>query len=183
MPAIENNFWDYMLKGDKNAFLTIYNNFYNALFKYGFSLTADRELTKDCIQEMFLEIWHTRATVSSGILNVRAYLFTWLRRKISRTIALKAREKTVYETDISNYSEAPYEELLIAFQADEIKKERLARALENLTKKQKSIIRMKFFDNLSYEDIALKTSLTTRTVYNTIYEALRHLREDVGQLI
>ncbi len=61
----------------------------------------------------------------------------------------------------------------IAFQQSEEKKEQLRNALKNLTKKQIEIIRLKFFDNLSYAEIAAKTSLTSRTVYNLIYEAIR----------
>ena len=52
-----------------------------------------------------------------------------------------------------------YEELLIAFQQTEEKKEQLKRALDTLTKKQLEIIRLKFFDNLSYSQISAKTSL------------------------
>ncbi len=85
--------------------------------------------------------------------------------------------------EVYDCNESSYEDLLIAFQNTEEKKEKLARALNNLTKKQIEIIRLKFFENLSYAEIAAKTSLTTRTVYNTIYEAIRNLREDVSLLV
>ena len=90
------NYWDNMVKGDKEAFLAIYHNHYRALFYYGFSLTADRELTKDCIQELFLDIWNTRPTLNKEVENIQSYLFTWLRRKISRTQSRLLREK-LYE--------------------------------------------------------------------------------------
>jgi len=70
-----------------------------------------------------------------------------------------------------------YETLLVAFQLSEEKKENLREALKKLTKKQLEIIRLKFFENLSYAEIAARTSLKQRTVYNLIYEALRQLRE------
>ena len=78
--------------------------------------------------------------------------------------------------------QASYEDLLVAFQLSEEKKEELQRALKKLTKKQLEIIKLKFFENLSCSDIAAKTSLAPRTVYNLIYEALRHLR-DVMHLV
>lgn len=179
MLASEINYWKRMLEGDKNAFLTIYNNYYTSLFQYGFSLTSDKELTKDCIQELFLEIWNTRTSPKKEVENVRCYLCTWLRRKISRTISRLEREKSG-EKLAKKFDpiESSYEDLLIAFQQTEEKKERLNRALNKLTKKQIEIIRLKFFENLSYPAIANKTSLTTRTVYNIIYEAIHHLRED-----
>jgi DNA-directed RNA polymerase specialized sigma24 family protein len=52
--------------------------------------------------------------------------------------------------------------------------------MKSLTKSQLEIIRLKFFDNLSYAEIATKTSLSIRTIYNLIYEALNHLRESMN---
>ena len=75
-----------------------------------------------------------------------------------------------------------YEELLITFQRSEEKKEQLRGALTKLTKKQLEIIKLKFFEKLSYAEIAAKTSLAPRTVYNLIYEAIRHLRGNMIEL-
>ena len=184
MLATDTTYWKYTLEGDKNAFLTIYQDYYFPLFRYGFSLTLDRELTKDSIQELFLEIWNTRQTLNKEVQNVQSYLFTWLRRKISRKLSTQMRQKYVEDRrEVHDSNQPSYEELLIAFQSTEEKKEKLARALNNLTKKQIEIIRLKFFENLSYEEIAVKTSLTTRTIYNIIYEAIHSLREDVSLLV
>lgn len=170
--------WERMAGGDKGAFLTLYKSQYQALFCYGFSITADRELTKDCIQDLFLEIWNTRSTINKDVKNVRSYLFTWLRRKISREFARIENEKLSDELmEEVALTQLSYEELLIAFQQSEEKKEELRIALKKLTKKQLEIIRLKFFENLSYRAIAVQTSLTPRTVYNLIYEGLKHLRE------
>jgi len=171
------NEWSCMTGGDTDAFLSVYECHYQALFSYGFTLTANSELTKDCIQELFLEIWKKHATINKEVENVRAYLFTWLRRKIFKELTRLDGEKCTDEL-IKKFSQniLPYEDLLIAFQQSEEKKDRLRAALKKLTKKQLQIIRLKFFDNLSYEEIAAKTLLKQRTVYNLIYEAIRHLR-------
>lgn len=173
-----------MINGDKDAFLTVYHNYYRSLFYYGFSLTADRELTKDCIQELFLEIWNTRLTLNKEVVNIKSYLFTWLRRKISRSQSRlqkeKSYEQSVEANDNENFS---YEDLLIAFQQTEEKKEHLRRALATLTKKQLELIKLKFFDNLGYAAISEKTSLATRTVYNVIHKAMSRLREDMTVLL
>jgi RNA polymerase sigma factor (sigma-70 family) len=178
------NTWGRMTGGDKEAFLTLYQSHYQALFCYGFSLSADRELTKDCIQELFLEIWNSRPSLNKEVKNVRSYLFTWLRRKISRECARLAKEKMPDEgADDYPFLQLSYEELLIAFQHSEEKKEQLQAALKKLTKQQLVIIRLKFFENLSYRNIAVRTSLTPRTVYNLVYEAIRHLREAMKLVI
>lgn len=180
MFANENYIWDGLLKGNQTAFLSLYKTYYQSLFKYGFTITQDKELTKDTIQELFLELWNTRTTLNSGVLNIRSYLFTWLRRKISKHVALRSREKLLQENIGDANSEPSYEELLIALQTIEWKKEKLAKALDSLSKKQKQILKLKYFDNLSYKEIATRTAVRPRTVYNTIYEALKYLRQDVS---
>ena len=170
--------WRCMARGDTDAFLTIYECHYQALFSYGFSLTANTELTKDCIQDLFLEIWKQRNNINKDVANVRAYLFTWLRRKLYKELTRLEGEKDTDEW-IKGFDQntLSYETLLVAFQLSEEKKENLREALKKLTKKQLEIIRLKFFENLSYAEIAARTSLKQRTVYNLIYEALRQLRE------
>jgi RNA polymerase sigma-70 factor (ECF subfamily) len=176
--------WGCMTGGDRDAFLSIYECNYQALFSYGFTLTANTELTKDCIQELFLEIWKKHGTINKDVKNTRAYLFTWLRRKIFKELARLDGEKCTDEL-IKNFEQntLPYEDLLIAFQQSEEKKEKLRAALKKLTKKQIEIIRLKFFDNLSHAEIAAKTSLTQRTVYNLLYEGMRHLRTCMRVLV
>src|SRR6202451_2872026 len=113
------NTWRSMAEGDKGSFLLLYQTCYQALFCYGFSLSVDRALTKDCIQELFVEIWTTRSSLNKDVHNVRSYLLTWLRRKVSRELARLATEKSL---DFNETAEEPqliqasYEELLIAFQ-------------------------------------------------------------------
>lgn len=180
---MKSNYWELMLAGDKEAFLAIYRDNYKLLFRYGFSLCADKELTKDCIQELFLEIWNIRTKLNKDVSNVPAYLCTWLRRNISHNLTKSSKAKKVELNEGNEEIEYSYEELLIAFQQTEEEKEKLRRALSRLTKKQLEIIRLKFFDNLSYNDIAAQTSLTTRTVYNLIYEAINNLRKYMSFLL
>ena len=179
---MKTNHWLCMAGGDRNAFLTIYHSHYHALFCYGFSITTDKELTKDCIQELFLDIWKTRGTLNKDVSNIRSYLFTWLRRKITGALSTLAKAKSLVSMQDATLTQTCYEELLITFQRSEEKKEQLSEALTKLTKKQLEIIRLKFFEKLSYAEIAAKTSLAPRTVYNLIYEAIRHLRGDMIEL-
>ena len=112
--------WECLTSGDREAFLSIYESHYQALFSYGFTLTASREQTKDCIQEMFFELWNKRNTVNKEVVNVRSYLFTWLRRKISKDINRVDGEKCTRQL-VDNFPDLvlSYEDLLILFQQSE----------------------------------------------------------------
>jgi DNA-directed RNA polymerase specialized sigma24 family protein len=68
--------------GDRNAFLALYTSHYQALFSYGITLTSNTELIKDCLQGLFLEVWHKQRHLDKEIKNVRAYLFTWLSTRV-----------------------------------------------------------------------------------------------------
>jgi len=180
---MQTDLWGGLTRGNPEAFLSIYENHYAALFTYGFSLTANREMIKDCIQEMFTEIWNTRKTLNKKVNKVKPYLFTWLRRKIYHELSRLSGEKNnnlLFENSLSNV--LSYEDLLIAFQQSEEDKYNLRSALKNLTKGQLEVIRLKFFENLSYAEIATKTSLSVRTIYNLIYEAMGHLRDSMSLL-
>jgi RNA polymerase sigma factor (sigma-70 family) len=181
MLANETVYWKYMIEGDQNAFLKIYNYYYPSLFRYGFCLCKDKELTKDCIQELFLELWNKSTTVNKNVQDIRSYLFTWLRRKINKVISISVQQNQKMVSLMEDENKEPsYEELLIAFQNSESNREKIKNALLHLTKKQLEIIKMRYFDNLSYEEIGSRTSLTSRTIYNIVYEALRRLRADVN---
>lgn len=169
--------WELLIEGDREAFISIYETNYQHLFTYGFSLCGDKELTKDCIQDLFLEIWNTRSHLTTEVSNVRSYLFTWLRRKITKELSRSAHNKSsMQDGDDDLLVELPYETLLIRFQQSSEDKEKLIAALSKLTRKQVEIIKLRFFDNLSYLQISERTALTTRTVYNHIHEAIKQLR-------
>jgi DNA-directed RNA polymerase specialized sigma24 family protein len=48
--------WKGYLKGDEAAFREIYEEYIDPLFAYGCKLTKDREIVKDCIQDIFIDL-------------------------------------------------------------------------------------------------------------------------------
>jgi RNA polymerase sigma-70 factor (ECF subfamily) len=50
-------------------------------------------------------------------------------------------------------------------------------AMQQLSQRQIEIIRMKFFENKSYEEISALTTTTPRTIYNQVYDSLKILRK------
>ena len=62
-------------------------------------------------------------------------------------------------------------------QRDEEMKRKLYRAIQQLTPRQKELIDLMFFEGYSYRQIAEHTAQSVKTVYNTMYNAIRLLRE------
>ena len=168
--------WESIKKGDKEAFLQLYETFYQDLYAYGFKMSGRKELVKDCIQQVFLEIWDGRNALND-VSFLKPYLLKYFKRKLFREITLRNREGNLLHTFPG--MEPSYEEVLIRNISSEELQFKLHEALEKLTNKQKQVIRMKFFEGLSYEEIAEITSSKHRTIYNQVYEALKILKDHI----
>lgn len=171
-------YWNQLRAGDKQALYSLYNDMYFHLFRFGVKITGDDELVKDCINQVFLNIWDKKERLSE-VANVRAYLFTILRNSITDELAHQGKIENAIQNKLleDDVDEMPYEEIIIRVQNDEELKLKLHAAIQKLTPRQIQLIQMKFFDNMSYEQIAEKTSQSLKTAYNTIYDAVKMLRK------
>ncbi|UZR98327.1 RNA polymerase sigma factor [Chondrinema litorale] len=169
--------WDELRSGSRNSFIEFYDLMYPILYAHGLKYCFDKELMKEVLQEVFLEIWEKRNTLPE-VNNVKGYLYAIVIRKINRSLSSK-KHKTLPLENASQQtiSVQSYEFALIeSIKTNELKS-RLQKALSVLTTKQKKIIIMKFFEDMSYEEISLKTGNNKRTVYNQIYEAIKILKK------
>lgn len=170
--------WEAMCMGEKDAFLNLYKGLYRSLAGFGLRVHADSEMVTDTLNQVFLELWEKHDKLPR-VDQVESYLRTILKRKILKRITHEARLNkaiSVIVTEDEALLEMPYEELIVKIQSDEMVKNSLLAALEKLTPQQRKLIQLRFYDGLSYEDVAKRTQLTVRTAYNTIYSALKFLR-------
>jgi len=170
--------WEAMCMGEKDAFLNLYKGLYRNLAGFGLRVYGDSEMVTDTLNQVFLELWEKHDKLPR-VEQVESYLRTILKRKILKRIAHEQRLNkaiSVIVTEDEALLEMPYEELIVKIQSDELVKNSLLAALEKLTPQQRKLIQLRFYDGLSYEDVAKRTQLTVRTAYNTIYSALKFLR-------
>src|SRR5678816_2987042 len=112
--------WTRLKDGDQQAFLELYKKNYIGLINYGLKLTGNRDLTKDCITQVLLNLWDKRKELAP-VENVRSYLLTCLRRELyaelrSENRRSKGSRNLQKELDME---ELPYEEYIIRLQTDE----------------------------------------------------------------
>ena len=72
--------------------------------------------------------------------------------------------------------ESSYEEYLVQLQHSKELKDRLTKALDQLTQREKELMELKFFEDLDYDEIAARCNITKRTAYNIIHAALKTLK-------
>ncbi|AQG79092.1 hypothetical protein AWR27_07010 [Spirosoma montaniterrae] len=154
---------------------------YNTLFDYGLKLTNhDEDLTKDCIQDVFVAFWNHRAEWGQ-IQSVKAYLLIALRNRI--TDAQRANRRFV---PLLTFPDADESETVLAFSMPEepaldggTSAQHLKRAFESLSRRQREAVYLRYYNEMSYTDVAAVMGVKERTVYNLVHEGLQQLRQQL----
>jgi len=171
--------WQNIRNGDADAMKILYQGCYQELFAFGFKMVADKDQIKDCLHEIFCDIWQKRRQIGE-VINVKAYLKTCVRNKLLKEIKLIQKTDQVSEQEFEHLAENPYEQLLIAAETDANLKAKMWRAINELTPMQREIISLKFFEELNYDAIAVMLKLKPRTVYNHMHAAISALRDELS---
>lgn len=169
--------WTSFKAGDKAAFKAIYYRYYMMLYRYGLKTSPDTELTEDCLQDLFLKLWKNRSTIGN-VASVKSYLY----RAFTHTLfdAIKKTKRTYNGIDL-NLEEADQsvEESMITDQSVTETNFHLHQALKHLTKRQKQVIVLYFFEGLSYQQIAEILPLKYQAIRNCVHEAIKILRKNL----
>jgi RNA polymerase sigma factor (sigma-70 family) len=172
--------WALLAEGDQQGLYACFDIFYDDLYRFGVCMYKNPELVKEGINTLFIELWRIQDKLSS-VQNIQQYVLTIYKRILYKTYQQYSRDtftSTIEEAEIaSGAAEQPYENILIASQQDEITKKRLQKALNQLSPRQIEIVQMRYFDQMSFCEIVEKTGLTERTIYNTLHNAIKVLRD------
>lgn len=79
----DSELWQKFREGSEDAYASIYEKFSPVLFSYGYRLSQDEDLVKDCIQDLFVNLWLSRRKLGATD-SIKFYLFRSLRREIFR---------------------------------------------------------------------------------------------------
>jgi RNA polymerase sigma factor (sigma-70 family) len=172
--------WHAFKAGNEQAFAYIYNLHVHALYNYGYRITPHRELVEDCIQDLFVNLWHNRKSLGDTT-TIKFYLFKALKRSLIKKVIIQRKRATKVELleqyNVNMILSPEFE--LIAEQISQRQKEKLLITLNNLSQRQKEAIILKFFDDLSYQEVALLMSMSVKSTYNLIYRAINVLKINV----
>lgn len=171
----EAKLWQEFKAGDEASFALIYQKFFPCLFNYGSKVCHEPEIVKDCIQDLFVYIWHHRTSLADTD-SIKYYLWTALKRRILRVIS----SSSAYCGDnpfMLPITEEGIEESLIIEEVAQERKEQLLSVMRVLTQRQRQAVSLKFFQNLKNEEIAERMSIGIEAVYNLISKSLTTLRK------
>lgn len=170
--------WELFTSGSQTAFGRLYDKYADLLYAFGLRYTSDKDMVKDCIQDLFIDLLHYRDVLAKDA-NVRFYLLKSFKRKL-HTASKKAAIFSLNEWDlddkvVSRFSFSAEQDVI----SDERQLEMLqALALEinKLPERQKEILYLKFTHNLDYEEIASMMQISVPTCRTFVYRAIKELR-------
>ena len=183
----ERKVWKGLRQGDLNSLGMLYDLYVDQLFSVGMKMIKDRHLVQDQIHELFLDLYKYHGKLSE-VQNVGGYLVTSFKRKIYKQNNFEITHLNPnWEQNLKNVSyelkvTKSHEEELISNEEANERSGFLRRTLENLTDHQRSILRMRFTEDRSYEEIADSLSLSVASTRTLLYRTLKSIRKTAFSL-
>jgi RNA polymerase sigma factor (sigma-70 family) len=171
------------LKNDNyKAFTTLYECYVAEVTTYACRFTNDIQIVEDSLHDIFVYLWNNRSHLKITY-SVKAYLFKSVRTSILHKME-KSKKITSLE-DTYKQNNAPFyisdEERFIETESRLITKEKLKYILGFLTAKQKEVIYLRFYRDLTFDEIAIHMKLTTKACYKLMGRAMGELRKSYTQ--
>ena len=164
--------WLLLKEKDEHALAWLYETYGKFLHHYGYRLVADKELVKDTVQDLFVQLWNT-AEKLPAVNSPKAYLLVAVRRELLKRITRQRQ----FSDQVIEHPECSVEEQFIEVQTHEMISKGLADFVEKLPSRQREIIFLKYYSALSTEQIATIMELTPASVYKLAYKAIDNLKQ------
>ena len=160
---------------DNLAFEELYNHYFRIIYNLVYVQVRNAETADDITSETFLKVVQNLSKFDKS----RASFSTWINRIAQRTlIDFYRRQGRSQETDWDDDFDAPISESELPeekFLQDENKK-LLLKALEKLSPRERQIVTMKYFDDMSNVEIAEALELTASNVGIILFRAMGKLK-------
>lgn len=166
-------------EGNTEAFDKIYRQFSNKIYHFVLGLTKDEHVSKDIVQEVFINLWDKSDLVNQD-LNFDNYIFTITYNSIRKYFRRKAIETKAFDYFLKNSPE-----VIEDGDKDLIFKELIEiayKTIDNLPPQRKKVYTMSKQEGMKIKEIADKLSLSPRTVENHLAKALKFLKEELSDI-
>jgi RNA polymerase sigma factor (sigma-70 family) len=174
----EYQIWENIKDGDRESLKELYELYYITLVNYGRKITDDQALIEDAIQETYISIWKYRLTMSVPA-SVKHYVLRAFRNRLTQIF--KERPNITYTEESLNFSfEVGFDHKIIEGEDARKLSAQINKAVSKLTNRQREIIYYRFYENLSFEEIAEIMSMQIRATYKLNARAITSLREILG---
>lgn len=175
----ELQWWQLFRLDDEAAFKSLFERYSPLLFNYGYKFTQEENVIEDSIQEFFMKLWYNRNSINDTA-SVKNYIYKAYRRTLAAHIEKANRKKNIPIDSLPFEMELPHDTNIMRKERLEQIKIQLRIALDKMTPRQREVIHLRFFEELSYEEIADIMGLSVKDLYKLFYRAMNSLRKHIG---
>ena len=170
--------WSQLKAGDEESFSMLFERYYGSLVNYGKTLMSSEDIVKDCVQDVFVDIWKYSEKLNAAIV-VKAYLFSCVRNRIARFRERDHIFSHVKDVDSFDFMfDFSVEERLIADETMASKVEYLNKCINNLPDRQKEALYLRYHQGLTVEQVAEVLDMNYQSTKNLLHRAISRLRSD-----
>lgn len=180
---ISEELWGKFKAGDPDALGRLADIHYRGLLNYGSKFSRDMEFVRDCIQDVYLQLWERKVFLADDAV-VKSYLFKSLRNKIFKeSIRLKRlgdSSELLFEPEDSS---GTIESNLIEDEHQNQELRHLNRIISGLSKRQREIVYLRYYQGLGNDEIAEIMDIGKPGVANLLSKTLREIRDQWGVVV
>ena len=170
-----NLIWENIIS-DGASYQQFYIDYYKKIYNYGKKFTINAALIEDSIQEVFLDLWVKREKLLE-VKSIDSYLFSSFRYILLRKI--KADKKIVSSEEFQTEPLFSIDYVLASQETTQELQIKLRRALKSLTPHQREAIFLRFYQNLSYEEVAEVLNISVKATYKIMARSLAALKDNM----
>lgn len=177
MAELENKellMWENLRNGNEKDFSHFYDSYVDFLFSMGMKYSNDRNLIKDSIHDLFIDLYKYRKKLTSNV-NVKGYLVKSLKRKINSNQE-KAGKLFLKETILDSDHPTLIQENFIQGN-DNVLLSKLMIAINKLPERQREVLSLKYHNELAYPEIAEIMNISVESARTLVYRTVKTLRK------
>lgn len=165
------------LKGDDNAFSSIYYKYVDELFVYGLSMGFERETLKDAIQDTFFRLYTNKKNLKE-VQHLKYYLIGMLRNRLLDIYKSSGKENYMSPHELPPLLEENVLDNIIEQEEKRFLEQQVNNLLDVLTDRQKNAVYLRFIKEMEYEKIGSMLDMTGPAVRKLISRAMKRMREE-----
>jgi len=177
----EQNLIERIREGDLIAFRSLFERYYNAVWRFTCGVVDDGFHAEEITQNVFIRIWLKRAALDPE-RNFNSFVYTLTRHEIADYFRSDSYERRRLRLDTVRDAGHVQEQVASAYDAERMKRMVLDE-VGRMPAQRREVFRLSRIEGLTNEEIALRLKISKRTVEGHLNRALRTLREKVGGFV
>lgn len=162
------------IKGNKSAWLKLVKRYDKLVYNYALRMVSNRDDALDLMQDTFLatfrnlETFRGDSAFKSWLLKIAHYRCIEFYRRRKHMVDLDAVPEAFNESG----EDCPEMSMVAQQQGQD-----LINAMSRLSVNQRAVVEMKFFQHLTFEDIAKQLGISSNTVKSRLYAGLDKMKQ------